>query len=155
MRSLIRFTLIWVLAQVASLSAADSSKHIVIITAKSSGLTSLPLSELQKLFKAEKTKAPDGSKVVVVAQEPGTPAREIALRTLYGMSEAEYTKYFLQATFTGKLQAAPKMLAPGAVKKYVAETPGAIGYVLSTDADDSVRVIKVDDKTPFHADYPL
>lgn len=155
MRSLLRYILIWGVVQVISLTAADGSKHIVIITAKSSGLTSLSLSELQKLFRVEKTKAPDGSKVIVVTQEPGTLAREIALRTIYGMSESEYTRHFLQATFAGKLPSAPKMLGPTAVKKYVAETPGAIGYVVSTEADDTVRVIKVDDKTPFHADYPL
>jgi hypothetical protein len=42
-----------------------------------------------------------------------------------------------------------------AVKAYVAQTPGAIAYIRASDADDSVKVLKVDGKSPGDADYGL
>jgi hypothetical protein len=58
------------------------------------------------------------------------------------MSEAEYAKYFLQATFTGAVSAPPKDATSSAeLKQLVAENPAAIGYIKQQDADNSVKVI--------------
>ena len=72
------------------------------------------------------------------------------------MGEDDYAKYFLQATFTGLVQAAPRPLAsPGAMRQFVAGTPGAIGYLRASDVDDSVKIVKVDGKSPGDPDYKL
>jgi ABC-type phosphate transport system substrate-binding protein len=42
-----------------------------------------------------------------------------------------------------------------AVRQFVAATPGAIGYLLASDVDDSIKIVKVDGKAPGEAGYPL
>ena len=129
---------------------------LAIIVNKATKVDDVSFGDLQKYFKAEKSKTADGTKIVLVMQDVGRPERDAALKTLYKMSEAEYTDYFVSQTFTGAVAAAPKSLpSAAAVKKYVAETPGAIGYVRAGEADDSVKVLKVDGKAPGEADYKL
>ena len=137
-------------------NAQDASGDLAIIVGKSSGLDNVTTAELVKIFKAEKAKGPDGVKFALTMRESGSPERASALSRIFSMSEAEYGKYFLQATFTGAVTAAPKQLASAAaVKQFVAGTAGGIGYVKGSEADDLVRVLKVDGKAPGEAGYPL
>ncbi|HWD19191.1 MAG TPA: hypothetical protein VHB20_07915 [Verrucomicrobiae bacterium] len=136
--------------------AQDKSAQLAIITAPGAALSDVSLPDVGRYFKAEKNKAPDGTKIVIVMMDVGRPERDAALKGVYKMSEAEYNDYFVGATFTGAVQAAPKALgSPAAMKKFVAETPGAIGYLRASDADDSVKVLKVDGKAPGEAGYAL
>jgi len=136
--------------------AGARADDLAIIVNKTNSLDSISSADLAKYFKAEKSKAPDGKKLVIVMQDVGRPERAAALKDIYKMSETEYNDYFVEATFTGAVAAAPKALPSGAaVKSFVAETPGGIGYVVSGDADASVKVLKIDGKAPGDADYKL
>jgi hypothetical protein len=136
--------------------AQDKADQLAIIVNPASPLSDVSTADLQKYFKAEKTKTPDGIKVVIVMQEVGRPERDAALKLIYKMSEDEYSDYFVGQTFTGAVAAAPKTYRSVAtIKKYVAETPGAIAYIRASDADDTVKVLKVSGKSPGDADYKL
>src|ERR1041385_4053831 len=136
--------------------AQDKSDQLAIIVNKSSKLEDVSIGDLQKYFKAEKTKTPDGVKVVIVMLDVGRPERDAALKNIYKMSDTEYNDFFVSATFTGAVQAAPKTLpSAAAMKKYVADTAGAIGYIRASEADDSVKVLKIGSKSPGEGDYSL
>ena len=152
-----KLTLLGTLAVFAAVGvqAQDKADQLAIIVHKSSGLDNVTLADLQKYLKAEKTKDPSGAKLVVTQREPG-PERDALLHGVYKMSDAELSRYFLQATFTGAIPTAPKQVGPGAAaKKFVADTPGAISSVRASEADDSVKVLKVEGKAPGEAGYPL
>lgn len=129
--------------------------QLAIVVGKSSPTDSLTSAELLKVFRAEKGKDSGGGKYIIIMQEAGQPAREAALRGIYKMSDAEYNKFFLQATFTGAVQAAPKALSAAAVKHFVADTPGAIGYLRADEVDDKLKVVKIDGHAPGEPGYPL
>ena len=58
------------------------------------------------------------------------------------MSETDYSKYFLEAIFTGHLPAPPKEASSAAqMKHYLAANPWAIGYLKKEDVDDTVKVV--------------
>jgi hypothetical protein len=83
-----------------------------------------------------------GKRITVLMLTPAQQERVVILRELLKMSESDYTKYFLQAAFTGRVEAAPKEL-PSAVqmKARLAANPNAIGYVNKQDVDESLRVV--------------
>ncbi len=137
-------------------NAQNQSSSLAIVVNKASALDNVTSEMLQKYFKAEKTKAPDGTKLAIVVMDVGRPERDAALHDIYKMSEAEYNDYFVGQTFTGAVAAAPKSLAlPALVKQYVAGNAGAISYLRASDADDTVKVLKIDGKLPGEAGYPL
>ena len=138
----------------APLAMADET--LAIIVNKNSPLENVTSSELVKIFRGEKSKAPDGTRFTVVMREPRSPEREAALRGIYQMSDQEYQKYFLQATFTGAVQAAPKKVTGASgVKSYISNNAGGIGYVKPGDVDGSVKVLKIDGKAPGESGYKL
>ena len=152
MRMLRQFIILLVLAAALRATAED----LIVVMGADSATDSLTAAELTKVFRGEKTKTADGKKFAVIMREAGSAERTAALERIYGMTEQEYKTYFLQATFTGSVAAAPKTQAGAdALKVYLSKTPGAIGYMLAKDVDASVKVIKIDGKAPGEADYKL
>ena len=141
----------------ASLAMADDKgADLAVVVNKDTPLDNVDLATLAKIFKCEKVKASDSVRFAVAMRESGSPERAAALKQIYQMTDANYQKYFLQATFTGQVQAAPKKLGSVAsLKQFVSNTPGAISYMRGSDLDDSVKVVKVDGKAPGEAGYGL
>lgn len=149
------FVLSFALA-VVRVRAGDASGDLALIVPKASKLDDVSAADLAKYFKADKSKTPDGTKLVIVMQDVGRVERAAALKNIYHMSEAEYNDHFVEATFTGAVAAAPKALPSGAaVKKFITDTPGGLGYVSGGDLDDTIKVLKIDGKAPGDADYKL
>ena len=82
------------------------------------------------------------------------PERKVVLRDIYGMSEKDFNNHFIQGAFSGEVFVSPKTLANSAdVIKFVFNVPGAIGYVLASEVDSSVKVLRVDGRLPDDKDY--
>jgi ABC-type phosphate transport system substrate-binding protein len=121
---------------------AAAGDEVDVIVNKGNPVGELSLSDARKIFIGDKGSWPNGKRITVLMLAPGQPERAVLLHEVYKMGEADYSKYFLQASFTGKVEAPPKDVASAAeVKQAVAANIGAIGYVKSGDADDSVKVV--------------
>lgn len=162
LRSFIQFLLLAAGAVAARLVAVDSiapgstNEPLAVIVHRSNPVDNLTSEELRKLCLAEKRQWPAGRRVTVALREPGQAEREAVLRQVYGFTEAEFNRHFLQGTFTGEVQAAPKQLATGGgVRRFVFNVPGAIGFVRMSEVDDTIKVVRIDGKRPADADYKL
>jgi hypothetical protein len=75
------------------------------------------------------------------------------------MNDAEMGKYFMQAAFSGKSATPPKELgSAGAVKSFVASSPGAIGFIKASDlasGDSTVKAVKIDGAAASDPGYKL
>jgi len=62
----------------------------------------------------------------------------------------------MQLAFTGKDVVMPRdVSSAAALKKFVAGNPGAVGCILASEVDDSVKVLKVDGAAPGEPGYKL
>lgn len=122
--------------------AQGQGQQIVIIVNKANNANDLRLDAIRNMFLGDKTSWPDGKHVAVLMRQGGQADRQVILKQIYKMGEAEYNKYFMQAVFTGRISAPPKEVASAAeMKRMVAENPAAIGYLRKDDADDSVKAV--------------
>ncbi|HKN37241.1 MAG TPA: hypothetical protein VJX16_28690 [Terriglobales bacterium] len=129
---------------------------LTIIVNKSNPVENLSFAELRKIFLGERSRWPNGHRVIVAMMEPGYAERKTILRDVYRMTETEYRDYFLQGTYTGDIPASPKTLSsPAILRKFVFNAPGAIGYLLASDVDASVRVVRIDGRLPSDVEYKL
>jgi ABC-type phosphate transport system substrate-binding protein len=127
-------------AKLLTVSAALDEIHVVVNKSNTMG----PLSrlEVRRIFVGEKGSWPGGKHITVFMLARGQREREIILREVFKMNESDYTKYFLQAAFTGRVLAAPKDLSSAfEMKARLAANPNAIGYLKKEDMDESVRVL--------------
>jgi ABC-type phosphate transport system substrate-binding protein len=133
----------------ASVSPVEAAgEPIVVIVNNANPVESLSLGELKKLFLGDRSRWDTGKAVAPIMLGPGAPERTSFLKIVCGMSDADLSKYFLQAAFTGKSATPPKEVgSAAAVKSFVAGSPGAIGFVKAGDlpaGDTTVKAVKVD-----------
>jgi ABC-type phosphate transport system substrate-binding protein len=135
---------------------AQSVEPLAIVVNKGNPMTEVSLADLRKIYRGQRYRWSNGRRVTLVMRDPGTAERNAMLRALYGVSEEEYRRGFLQAIFTGEAGDAPKMLAsPNGVLRFVFNVPGAIGYVRASEADSNVKVLRVDGRLPGQPGYRL
>jgi ABC-type phosphate transport system substrate-binding protein len=137
---------IWSVASVDPVQAAGDP--IVVIVNNANPVDNLSLGELKKLFLGDRSRWDTGKAVAPVMLPPGAPERTSFLKIVCGMSDADLGKYFMQAAFTGKSATPPKEVgSAGALKSFVAGSPGAIGFVKASDlsaGDTTVKAVKID-----------
>ena len=137
-------------------AAAIARSHLAVIVNRANPVASLSRRELRAIFLGEQTTWQHGRRTTPALREPGQPERAAALRLIYGMSEADLTRYFLHRAFMGGSAAGPRTLATAeGVKRFVVNVPGAIGMVRLADVDDTVKAIRIDDAAPGDAVYAL
>ena len=131
------------LVSCARLLAVNAAlEQVDVVVNKSNTIGPLALEEVRRIFVGEKSSWPGGKRITVLMLARDQPERAVILREVFKMNESDYTKYFLQAAFTGHVQAAPKDLpSPGQMKAHLSANPNAIGYLKKEDVDDSVRVL--------------
>jgi ABC-type phosphate transport system substrate-binding protein len=141
---------------VAPLPAVSARVPLAVIVNRSNPTDSLGKAELRTLFLGERTTWPHGRRVTLVLREPGQPERAAALRLIYGMSEDDMMRHFIQQTFSGSAAAGPRAMAtPEGVKRFVFNVPGAIGVIRLADVDDTVKVLRVNGAAPGDPHYTL
>jgi ABC-type phosphate transport system substrate-binding protein len=139
--------------------AEAAGDPIVVIVNAANPVDNLSLGELKKLFLSDRSRWDTGKAVAPVMLAPGAPERTSFLKIVCGMNDADLSKYFMQAAFTGKSATPPKEVgSASAVKSFVAGSAGAIGFVKAGDSspgDTSVRAVKVDGAAAGDPSYKL
>ncbi|MES2091257.1 MAG: phosphate ABC transporter substrate-binding protein [Pseudomonadota bacterium] len=94
-----------------------------------------------KLFLRQVKTFPDGSAAAPVNQKEGASTEEFRSKILK-KNAAQFKAYWAQQMFTGGGKPPSELEGDDAVLKYVAETPGGIGYVEAGKTRAGVRVLK-------------
>lgn len=107
---------------------------------------SVPDSEIRAMFLGRRTVWPDGRSVMVVAATAG-PGQD-GLMEFLGKSSQQFLNGWKKLMFTGN-GTMPKLLASDQeVAAYVAQTPGAIGYITCAPPTGVVVLLNLDGTTP-------
>jgi ABC-type phosphate transport system substrate-binding protein len=98
------------------------------------------LDEVARIFLKKERFWDDGSTIIPLNREAGSPIREVFSRRVFHLSSAALAQYWDQQYFLGTFP--PATLASNeAVKRYIASEPNAIGYIDPSTADPSVRIV--------------
>ena len=112
--------------------------------------------QLYQIFSEEKKWWSSRRRVTLVAMPRGTAERQTVLRVIHRMNDGDLDKYFFWSVYRGEFPSYPTTLAtPVEVRKFVSNTPGAIGYLRASDVDNSVKVVRVNGLLPGDDGYPL
>jgi ABC-type phosphate transport system substrate-binding protein len=141
-------------------SAQADGDPIVVIVNGSNPVNNLTMGELRKLFLSERSHWDTGREVAPVMLAAGAPERTLFLKVVCGMNDADFDRYFLQATFAGKSPTPPKVVGSAQdVKRIVGNSPGAIGFVRSSDfhrdGDSVLKVVRIDGVAAGDAAYKI
>jgi ABC-type phosphate transport system substrate-binding protein len=139
-----------------STSTRASWEGLAIVVNRNNPIENISLPELRAMFFGEKKWWSAKHRVTLAAMKRSTPEWKTVQRVIYKVNQHELEHYYLYQSFKGEGVNLPvKMQAPTDVKKFVAKTPGALGYVRVSDVDETVKVVRINGLLPNDDGYPL
>jgi ABC-type phosphate transport system substrate-binding protein len=122
------------------LHVAVQAETVVIVNPKNP-VNILSSEDAIKLFLAKTSDFPGGIAAMPVNLPDGNPVRN-TFYTQYSRKDAAQLKsYWARLVFTGKAFPPKELASEADIKKFVANTIGAIGYIDKQLVDDSVKVV--------------
>ena len=95
-------------------------------------------------------------RVTLVVRAPVARERDIVLKTIYQMSEAQFRQYWIAKVFRAEAAAGPRIVYSNeASAELVAALPGAVALVDASQVPKGLKVLRVDGHLPGDKGYPL
>jgi len=115
----------------------------------------LSLSDLRHIVLGDRMFWPGGGRVTLLVRAPVAYERDVVLKTICLMSEAQFRQHWIAKVFRADTAVAPKIVySADMAASLVMQTPGAVTFV-SAPASRTLKVIKIDGKLPGEPGYPL
>ena len=138
--------------------AAQSAKEgdVAIIVQADTPVTNLTLAEVRKIFRGDKQYWTTNLPVVLLVRAPVARERDVVLKQIYQMTEAQFRQYWVAKIFRAESVSAPKLVYSTDMTNQLASTlPGAISFLDAKQVGSGVKVVRVDGKLPGESGYPL
>ena len=136
--------------------AQTKSNDVAIIVNPSVPVSDLSLSEARTIFRGDRQYWSKDLPIVLLIRTPPSHERDVILKKLYAMTEAEFKQYWIAKIFRAEATTGPKIVYSNSMAaELVNILPGAIAFMAEKDVTPNLKVIKIDGKMPGEAGYPL
>ena len=119
---------------------APAAELAVIVSARSN-ISMLSADQVAEIFLFQTNRFPNGSEVVPIVQDLGSPLRDEFYSKVTHRTPALVKAHWARLIFTGRGQPPAEVDGNAAMRRMLAENPGMIGYVERTALDPSVRAV--------------
>lgn len=141
---------------VASSVAAASAKDMALISNKANGVTEVSMAELVKICKGQTNRWPQGKPITFFSLNPASAEMKLVLEKVYGTSSDTVSSLISNANHGRANHPAIVIVnSDKALVGAVEATPGAVGLVDVYSITGGITVLKVENKLPLEAGYPL
>ena len=152
------WTILWAVVTLHSPSAAQTSRgaDVAVVVNSDTPIADLSLSEVRKVLLGERQYWNSKLPVVLLIRAPAARERDVVLRVIYQMSEAQFKQYWVAKIFRAEVAAPPRIVYSNDMQfELLTALPGAIAFVDSRNMRPGVKVLRVDGHVPGDKDYPL
>ena len=118
-----------------------ASAGVVVVANPGLSVSSVTAAQVSDIFLGKMTKLADGTQLTVIEHQDGDPVKAEFYDKVVGKNPSQLKAYWAKIVFTGEGVPPKEYNGDMAVKAFVAQTPGAIGYLSDTAVDSSVKVI--------------
>lgn len=122
--------------------APPGSDSLTVVVHVAQVKASMRLTDVQVIFRAERCRWPDGTRIVLALMKTSTPTGRLTAQKLYGMTPFELNRFWLGKVFRGEAQAPRSFNSEEALLKFVASTPGAVGVVRQSVTDSLQSMLR-------------
>lgn len=123
------------------LLSTSAQAGVVVVMHKSAGVKSVSKSDVKKIFLGKKRSLPGAGRVKPVDQKGGSKARKQFYAKVVKKRPSQIKAYWSKMIFSGRGTPPKQVRSDSAVKRWLADNPGAIGYIDSKSVDGSVKVV--------------
>ena len=152
------WTILWASMALHSASTAQTSRgaDVAVVVNSDTPVADLSLSEVRKVMLGERQYWSSKLPVVLLIRAPAARERDVVLRVIYQMSEAQFKQYWVAKIFRAEAASPPRIVYSNDMQyELLTALPGAIAFVDSRNIRPGVKVLRVDGHLPGEKDYPL
>lgn len=148
---------LWVGTMLAAAAPeALPGSDIAVVVNKKNPVENLSLSELRRIFRAERQFWDARSPVLLLIRTAGSREREVMLRVVYQMDEASYRKYWVGKLFRAEATSEPVAVDSNRLMNEGTQAlPNVIGCEDAGDVPRDLKVVRVNGYLPGEDAYPL
>ena len=129
---------------------------VAIVVSPGTPVDDLSFADVRKLFLGERQFWTPKLRVVLLMRAPISRERDVVLRTIYEMSEAQFRQYWISKVFRADVAAGPKIVySTETAYELVAAIPGAVAFVDASQVPKGVKVLRIGGLLPGDPGYPL
>src|ERR1700681_1898783 len=150
--------LIWACMTLQGPSAAQTSRgeDIAVVVNQETPVSDLSLSEVRKVLLGERQYWNSKLPVVLLIRAPVARERDVVLRVIYQMTEAQFKQFWVAKIFRAEAASPPKIVYSNDMQyELVTAIPGSIAFVDARGVRPGLKVLRVDGHLPGERDYPL
>ena len=132
------------------------SSDVAVVVHPDTPVDDLSLAEVRKVLLGERQYWNSKLPVVLLIRAPVARERDVVLRVIYQMSEAQFKQYWIAKVFRAEASSPPKIVYSNDMQlELVAAVPGAIAFVDAKNVRPGLKVLRVDGHLPGDPAYPL
>jgi hypothetical protein len=159
-RTLALFTVsalfLFILRHDSAAQSASTGPDIAVVVHPDTPVSDLALSDVRKVLLGERQYWNSKLPVVLLIRAPVARERDVVLRVIYQMSEAQFKQYWVAKIFRAEAASPPKIVYSNDMQyELVSGIPGAIAFVDARNVKPGIKVLRVDGHLPGERDYPL
>jgi len=137
-------------------SSALAADDIAVVVRPDVPVDNLPFAELRRIMLGERQFWSSNLKVTLLMQSPGAKEREIALKTIYQMSEAQFRQYWIAKVFRAEAASAPRIVYSNEMAAELSGSiPGALTLIDAAQVPRRLKVLKINGLLPGQPGYPI
>ena len=152
------WTILWATVVLHSASTAQTSRgaDVAVVVNSDTPVADLSLSEVRKVMLGERQYWNSKLPVVLLIRAPAARERDVVLRVIYQMSEAQFKQYWVAKIFRAEAASPPRIVYSNDMQyELLTALPGSIAFVDSRNMRAGVKILRVDGHLPGEKDYPL
>jgi len=130
------------LLSILALLFSSSSLAGVSVIVNSANGAAIDEGDISRIFLGKVKKFSTGDKITIVNLKYKQATRNEFEKKVLNKSASQVKAYWSKLMFSGKGKPPKELASDKDILAFVAENPGAIGYVADGSVDDSVKVIK-------------
>jgi ABC-type phosphate transport system substrate-binding protein len=139
-----------------SSSALAGEGDIAIVVRPDVPVDNLSFAELRRVMLGDRQFWSSDLRVTLLVRAPGSRERDVVLKTIYQMSEAQFLQYWIAKVFRAQVTSGPRIVYSNEMAtELAAAMPGAVTFVEVPEVPKGLKVVKINGLLPGDKGYPL
>jgi hypothetical protein len=136
--------------------AVGAENDIAIVVRQDVPVDNLTFAELRRLTLGDRQFWTSNLRVTLLLRAPGAREREVVLKMIYQMSEAQFRQYWIAKVFRAEAASGPRIVYSNEMaEELTAAMPGAVAFVDAAQVPKGLKVVKINGLLPGDKGYPL
>jgi hypothetical protein len=139
-----------------SAPSAAGQSNIAMVVRSDVPVDNVSFAELRALLLGNRQFWSSNLRVTLLALAPGARERDVVLKSIYVMSEAQFQQYWIAKVFRAEATSGPRIVYSNEMAaELTLAIPGALAFVDASQIRAGLKVLKINGHLPGEKGYPL